>query len=490
MPATGRPVSDTRVRGIVVTLAGAGVVMTIMGTVVVPLIPTLPALLHTSSAADASWAITATLLAAAVAMPVAGRLGDLYGKRRLLVASTCVMVVGSVLCALTSSLAPVTAGRALQGVGLAAVPLGISIMRDVLPPARLPAAIAVMSSSFGVGGALGLPISSLIAQSASWHALFWMCAGAGAVFAVLVRMVVPESPVRASGRFDVVGALGLTAGLVALLLVITKGTDWGWGSATTLALLAAAVIVLGLWGMFEVRVAAPLVDLRATVRRQVLLTNLAALVVGFAMYAIGLIAPQVLQLPAATGYGLGQSMLAAGLWMAPGGLAMMAIAPLTARLTAARGPKVTLLVGTAVIAVAYVAGLGLVGSPAGVMIFGLLNSCGVAFAYASMPALIMGAVPPSQSAAANALNSLARSVGMSTASAVIAVILAHLTVSLGPVDVPSLTGVRVSLILGAAVSIGAGLIALALPDHPRPAAVSAVEPLAAGDPEPSAAPAS
>lgn len=490
-------VSDASTRAVVLALAGAGIVVTIMGTVIVPLIPILPTLLGTSSAADASWAITATLLAGAVAMPVAGRLGDLYGKRRVLVAATWIMVTGSVVCALTSSLAPVAAGRALQGVGMAAVPLGISIMRDVLPPARLPAAIAVMSSSFGVGGALGLPISALIAQNVSWHALFWMCAGAGATFAVVVRIVVPESPVRAGGRFDLLGALGLSAGLVALLLTITKGSDWGWGSGTTLSLLAAAVVILGLWGLFEIRVDAPLVDLRATARRQVLLTNLTALVVGFAMYAIALVSPQLLQLPAATGYGLGQSMLAAGLWLAPGGFAMLAIAPLTARLTAARGPKVTLLVGITVIAAAYVAGLGLTGSPAGVMLFNLVNNCGVAFAYASMPALIMGSAPPAQSAAANALNSLSRSIGMSTASAIVAVILAHLTVPLGPTTAPSLTGIRVCLILGAVVSAIAGLIALLIPsDGTRPAATTpprtprTPEPrTAVGSPEPSVAPA-
>ncbi|OAA27883.1 arabinose efflux permease family protein [Frankia sp. EI5c] len=484
-PAAGPPVAARSTRAVVTTLAGAGVIVTIMGTVIVPLIPSLPTLLHTSTA-DASWAITATLLAGAVAMPVAGRLGDLHGKRRVLVASTWIMVAGSVLCALTSSLAPVAAGRALQGVGMAAVPLGISIMRDVLPPARLGAAIAVMSSSFGVGGALGLPVSALIAQSMSWHALFWMCAGAGAVFAILVRIVVPESPVRAGGRFDVLGAVGLSGGLLALLLAITKGSAWGWGSAPTLSLLAAAVIVLGLWGLFETRLDAPLVDLRATARRQVLLTNLAGLVVGFSMYAIAIVTPQVLQLPAATGYGLDQSMLAAGLWMAPGGLAMMAIAPFTARLTAARGPKATLLVGTGVIALAYVAGLGLIGSPAGVMLFALLNNCGVAFAYASMPALIMSAVPLSQGASANALNSLSRSIGMSTASAVVAVVLAHFTVPLGAAAVPSLTGIRVCLILGAVVAGVAGLVALALPGRPRVAGPASAAPLAGvGEPAPS-----
>ncbi|WP_256090588.1 MFS transporter, partial [Actinacidiphila rubida] len=166
-------------------LAGAGITVSLMQTLVIPLIPDLPNLLHTS-AANASWVITATLLAAAVATPVAGRLGDLYGKRHVLVASTILLVIGSLVCALTSSLAPMVVGRALQGVGAGVIPLGISIMRDVLPPRKLGSAIALMSSSLGVGGAFGLPLAAVIAQHADWHVLFWCSAGVGLLVTVLL----------------------------------------------------------------------------------------------------------------------------------------------------------------------------------------------------------------------------------------------------------------------------------------------------------------
>ena len=150
---------ESRTNVIVGVLAAAGIMVSVMQTLVVPLIPDLPQLLHTS-ASNASWAITATLLGGAVATPVVGRLGDLYGKRRMLLVSTVLLVVGSLVCAPADSLAPVVIGRALQGFGMGVIPLGISIMRDVLPPERLGSAMAVMSSSLGVGGALGLPISA------------------------------------------------------------------------------------------------------------------------------------------------------------------------------------------------------------------------------------------------------------------------------------------------------------------------------------------
>ncbi|MBI0383590.1 MFS transporter, partial [Streptomyces albiflaviniger] len=325
-------------------LAFGGIVVSLMQTLVVPLVPDLPELLHTS-ASDASWAITATLLAGAVATPVLGRLGDMYGKRRTLLLSLAMLVVGSVVCALSDTLAPMIVGRALQGFSAGVIPLGISIMRDELPAERLGSAMALMSSSLGVGGALGLPGAAALAEHADWHVLFWVSASLGAVVIALVLAVVPESPVRGGGRFDLVGALGLSAGLLCLLLAISKGADWGWASGVTTGLFAAAVVVLLLWSRWELRVSGPLVDLRTTVRRQVLLTNLASIVIGFAMFGMSLVLPQLLQMPEATGYGLGQSMMTAGLCLGPSGLVMMAISPLSARITATRGPKTSLMLG-------------------------------------------------------------------------------------------------------------------------------------------------
>ncbi|MFC4116369.1 MFS transporter [Nonomuraea zeae] len=447
---------------IISVLAAAGITVSLMQTLIVPLIATLPVLLHTTTA-NAFWAITATLLAGAVAMPVSGRLGDLYGKRRVMMVSTLLLAVGSLVCAPANSLLPMVIGRTLQGLGMGVIPLGIAIMRDVLPPQRLGAAIGLMSSSLGVGGALGLPAAALVAQYVSWHALFWAAAGLGLVMFVLVLLIVPESPVKSPGRFDFVGAAGLSAGLVLLLLPVSKGGEWGWTSATTLGMLAAAAVVMLLWGWWELRTPAPLVDLRTSARRQVLMTNLASIVIGFAMYAMSLLTPQLLQLPTATGYGLGQSMVAAGLWMAPAGLVMMAISPVAARLSAARGPKVSLLLGTIVIACGYLLALALMGQAWGVLVFSAVVSAGIGFAYAAMPSLIMSAVPLTETAAANGLNSLMRSIGTSTASAVLGAVLAGMTVKLGPVVVPSEGGFRAGFLIGGGVALVAALIVLTIP---------------------------
>ncbi|MFI0903177.1 MFS transporter [Streptomyces sioyaensis] len=443
--------------GIVPVLAFAGIVVAVMQTLLVPVIKDLPVLLNTAPS-NAMWVMTATLLAGAVATPIMGRLGDLNGKRRMLLTSLAIMVLGSLVCGFTDDLVTMIVGRALQGFAMGAIPLGIGIMRDELPRERLGAAMGLMSSSIGVGGGLALPVAALVAQHADWHTLFFGAAGLGLLSMLLTLLVVPETAVRAQGRFDVAGALGLSAGLVALLLPITKGSDWGWGSPTTLGLFGLAALILVLWGVLELRRPDPLVDLRTTARREVLLTNLASITVGVAFYAVSLVLPQLLQLPTSTGYGLGQSMVVAGLCMAPLGLTMMCVAPLYARIAARRGPKVSLMLGMLVIAIGYGAGLGLMAAAWQTVIIAVVIGAGIGLAYSSLPALIIGAVDPSETGAANGLNTLMRSIGTSVSSAAIGMVLAHMSTRAGGITVPTMAGFRLSFLSAtAAVLIGVAL---------------------------------
>ncbi|MFF4163656.1 MFS transporter [Streptomyces sp. NPDC001741] len=463
------PQPTTRAGGVITTLALAGTVAAVMQTLVTPLIAELPRILDTSSA-NAAWVVTVTLLVAGVCVPVTGRLGDLLGKRRMLLACAVPLVAGSVVCALASSVVPMIIGRGLQGMGMGMVPLGIALLRDVVPAEKLSGSIALVSASMGIGGALGLPISAAVAEYTSWRVLFWGSAVLALMIAVLVFVFVPDVPAGAKGqRFDAPGAVGLAIGLVSLLLAISKGADWGWGSGTTLGLFAVAVVSLSLWGFYELRTRDPLVDLRTTARPRVLLTNVSSILVGVGMYSFMLIAPQLLQFPEATGYGLGQSMLAAGLWMAPGGVMMMIVSPLGGKLINARGPKIALVLGALVISLGYGLSLFLMGSAWGLMIVGIVINSGVGLAYGAMPALIMSSVPLSETAAANGFNTLMRSLGTTIGSAVIGVVLAQMTISLGGFSLASEDGFRVGLMIGCGVALVAAAVASFIPGLVRPA---------------------
>lgn len=464
MAITG-PIDDRRTpspRLVVAVLSSVGLVASLCLTLVVPIVPQLPALLDTSTA-NASWVITATLLAGAVATPIAGRLGDMLGKRRILLASLGMLVAGAVLCATTSSLLPVLVGRALQGIAVSAVPLGISLMRDALPPERLGGGIALMSATLGIGGGLGLPLSALIVQVADWHALFWTAAALGLAGLLLVRSVIPETPTRSGGGFDVVGALGLTVGLVSGLLAVSKGGEWGWGSPATLGAGALAVAVLAGWGVHELRVTDPLVDLRLSARRAVLVPNLISIPVGVAMFTGMVVYPQLLSAPVASGHGLGLSLLMAGLVLAPNGLVMMAMSPVTARISGRWGPRTSLQVGLVIIAAAYGAGSLLTSAPWQISLVIATVGAGVALAYGSLPALIMRAVPTTHTAAANGLNTLMRSIGTSTASAVAAVVLSASIVPVAGTEVPSLGAVRTTLLIAAGCAVAALAASVAIP---------------------------
>ena len=448
-----------------------GIVVALSQTLIIPLIPELPTLLHTTSG-NASWAVTATLLTAAVATPVAGRLGDMFGKRMMLLVSMSFLVVGSVTSALATGLAMMVAGRALQGLAMGAIALGISVLRDELPADKVGAGVARMSATMGIGGAIGLPLAAFVADKASWQMLFWLIGALAAVCAVAVLILVPESPVRTPARFDFVGALGLGAGLVMLLLAITKGGDWGWGSGLTLGLLGSALVVFLLWGAWELRRPSPLVDLRVSAAPQVLFTNAASVAVGFAMYGMSLMPVQILMAPHAVGYGLGLSMTEAGLALAPSGLMMYLTSSIGARISASRGPRVSLGIGIVVMAAGYVSLLAMRSQVWELTLATSVIGAGIGVAYAAMPALIMGAVPVTETAAANGLNALMRSVGTSLSSAVVAVVLAHSVVRLGPVALPTSSAFTLALLISlSACGLALGLTAL-IPSR-RPAVKAA-----------------
>ncbi|NEN77642.1 MFS transporter [Nocardioides zeae] len=444
----------------VVVLCFGGLAAALTQTLVIPIQSELPGLLDTS-AANAAWVVTITLLAGAVAMPVSGRIADLVGKQRVLVASAAVLVVGSLVCALSDSLVPVLAGRALQGVAMGFIPVGISLMREITPPHLTATATAAMSATLGVGGAIGLPLSAWIVQTGDWHTLFWVASAISVVVLVLTWVLVPHVHDARGGRLDVPGAVGLAIGLVALLVGISKATTWGWTDARTLGSIAAGLLVLVAWGAFELRRDDPLVDLRTSARLPVLMTNVAAVAIGFGMMAQSIVVPQLLQLPAFTGYGLGQSILAAGLWMAPAGLMMMVFAPLSGRLLGSVGAKKTLMAGAVVLGLGYVAALFLMDAPWQLLIASCISSAGVGIGYAAMPTLILDAAPPREAAAAVGLNSLMRSFGTTLAAAVMGTILTSSTTSSGPgIELPTLSAFQWCFAAGAvAAALGVALAA-------------------------------
>lgn len=451
-------------RAIVAVLLAMGMCASFLFTLVVPIQSRLPELLN-STRDDTAWVLTATLLASAIVTPIAGRLGDMYGKRRIILVLLVVTLLGSLVIALTSNVAVVIAGRALQGAMAGVIPLGIAVMRDVLPAHRVDSAIAMMSATLGVGGAIGLPASALITEYADWHALFWVTTLLCAVAFGLVLWVVPASVLRAGGRFDFLGALGLAAALMCVLLAISRGSSWGWLSAPTLLTGLGGVFIALLWGWYQLRAQDPLLDLRVAARRPVLLTNLASTALGFSLFASNVVYPQILEQPASGGVGFGLTLFYASLIIMPSGIIMMLLSPVAGRLAGVIGPRILLMMGAIALILAYGFSIAFHSEVWQILVANLLIGVGIGFGYAAMPMLIMRSVPQSESGASNGLNSLCRSLGTSVAAAVMGAVLAASSMD-SETGMPTASGYQLSFTLGIIAAGIAFVLAACIPRGP------------------------
>ncbi len=441
-------------------------VVSLSHSLLIPVLALLPAELDTS-VDTVQWLLTSTLLVAAVSVPLLGRLGDMFGRRRMLLVAVGALIVGSLVIAITDNVPLLIVGRAIQGVAAATIPLGISLLGALLPRERAGTAIAAVSAMLGVGGVLGLPFSGVVAEIFDFHMLFWISAVAACVAFAGIALVVPEAPSHSAGRVDLLGALLLAGVLVSLLLPLAQGSDWGWSSPPVVLLLVQAAVLLLLFGWWQSRATNPLVDLATLRRRPLMLTNTAAFFFGFALFASLIGTAPYVQAPVSSGYGFGSSMVTAGLVMLPSGCCMLVLAPVAARLIAWRGAPQVLALGGIVVALGWVVRITVTGALWHVVLGATVVGVGTGIGYAALPALINRHAPDDETSAANGLNMLARMVGSAVASAVGGSILAAYTMTLGTTPFPSLTAYRVLFAICTAAALLAAVAALLIPSGER-----------------------
>jgi MFS family permease len=392
-------------------------------TSIVPILPDLAVRFHAGTSAIA-WMMTANLLAAAVFTPLLGRLGDLRGRRPVLLIAIGGVAAGSLLAVVGGTFTTVLLGRVLMGLGGGVLPLAIAIVRDELPRERVTGGVALVSSSLGIGSGLGLVATGFVMEHGGYRDVF----GMGLILSVLALAAaagaVRRDPVvDRAGGIDPLGTLLLAGWLSALLLAVSEGTGWGWGSAAIVVLFALAAALLAGWIAAELRTRHPLVDVRMLARPAIAVTNLAALLIGFAMYASFALLSDFTQTPGAVGYGFGASVLHAGVLLVPSAAGSFVGAPLGARLIRAAGPKIPLFAG------GLLAGLSLLslapwhGAQLNVYLASAVMGLGIGLAYAAMPALINANAPAEQSGVANGMNAVMRTVGGAVGTAVATAIL-------------------------------------------------------------------
>ncbi|HEY6695391.1 MAG TPA: MFS transporter [Solirubrobacteraceae bacterium] len=391
-------------------LAVAGLSFALLQTMVAP---ALPAIQHEYGASTpaVTWVLTIYLLTASIFTPVLGRLGDMFGKERLLVIVLLVLGAGTLIAALSTSLPMLIAGRAVQGAGGAIFPLSFGIIRDEFPREKVGSGIGLISATFGVGGGAGLVLSGVIVDHLHYTWIFWLSLVVIAAAVVCTHFFVPESPVKTPAKIDWGGAALMSLGLSAVLLAVSQGNSWGWGSARVLGLVAGGAIVLAVWARFELRVPQPLVDMRMMRLRGVWTTNVTALMVGFGMFGSFLLVPQFVEMPPAAGFGFGASVTEAGLYLLPSAAVMLVAGPLAGWLGNRLGSRTPLLIGIALVAVGFVQLAVLHDEHWHVFLNSVLTGAGIGLAFASMATLIVDAVPQTQTGVATGMNTIMRSIG-------------------------------------------------------------------------------
>jgi EmrB/QacA subfamily drug resistance transporter len=427
-----------------------------------------------ASASGIAWMVTAYLLVASIATPIFGRLGDMFGKERLLAISLALFAAGSVVAALSSSLGLMVVGRGLQGLGGGVFPLSFGIIRDEFPAERVPTGIALLGAIAAIGSGIGLPLGGVLADGPGYHWIFWLGAIMGVLATITTHLFVPESPVRTPGRVDLAGAGILAAGLTALLIGISRGGDWGWSSDRTLGLIAAGLLVLVAFVLFERRTPAPLINMKTFARRPVLTTNISTLLVGSAMISTFVLVPQLAQLPEGGEVGFGLSATEAGLLLVPGSVVSLLLAPLVGRVGERKGSKLPFFAGCVGTAGALL-GLAFAHDSVGIVILWCaLLFAGVGAAFAAIPNLIVSAVDEHETGEATGTNTVIRNIGAAVGAQVAgSVVAGHILASGLPAD----EGYRIAFLIGCAGAIIAAISVLFIPGRvSEPAALGHAQP--------------
>jgi EmrB/QacA subfamily drug resistance transporter len=444
---------------ILAVLSLGGISYALLQSLVVPALPEIQASLHSSESA-VGWVLTAYLLSASVATPIIGRLGDVYGKERLLMLVLLALAFGTLISAIASSLWLMVLGRVIQGAGGGIFPLAFSIIRDEFPGPRVPGAIGLVSSLLGIGGGAGVVFAGIITEHLSYHWLFWFPLVLIVFTALLTRRYIPESPVKTPAEINYRAAGLMTVGISAVLLAITETSTWGWGSPKTLGLLALGLVVIVAWVLEERRSREPLVDMRMMAIRGVWTTNTVAFLIGVGMYSSFILLPELVQEPASTGYGFGASVTVAGLFLLPATIAIIVVGQMAGYLERRIGSRGALIGGALFSLVCYALLVADRSQEWQIYLAAGLLGIGIGLSFSAMANLIVQNVRQDQTGVATGMNAVTRTLGGAFGGQLAATLLAD---NIGSSGLPTSSGFTLSFLMCLIALAGALGFALLVP---------------------------
>ena len=429
----------------------------VLQSLVIPVLITVQHDLHTTQS-TVTWVLTAYLLSASIMTPILGRVGDMVGKKRVFVAALAALALGSLIAAVASSIGVLIVARVIQGVGGGMLPVALGIIRDEFPAERVAGAVGTLASLTAVGGGLGIVLAGPLVDALNYHWLFWLPLTLTVVAAACAIALVPESPIRTRGHISWLPAVLLSAWLLALLVALSEAPQWGWRSGRVIGLLAVGALLGAAWVTAELRAKTPLIDMKMMRQHSVWTNNLVALLVGLGMYAMFAFLPEFVQTPTVAGYGFGASINQSGLMLLPSSITMFVVGNMAGRLTRLLGGKVLVVAGCLIGGAAMSILAFAHHHEWEVYVAGAIMGVGFGLAFSAMSALIVAAVPPSQTGVASGMNANIRSIGGSIGSAVMAsIVTSQLAASGLPKESGYTTGFAV-MTLGLVLAALAGLL--------------------------------
>ncbi|RJG00670.1 MFS transporter [Noviherbaspirillum sedimenti] len=375
------------------------------------------------------WLLTGYLLVGGATVAICSRLGDIYGRRRVVLIMLAICAIGSLVSAFATSLTWVIVGRCLQGMAAPILPLCYGLAREHMPPARVPLAIGVIGGTAAAGVGAGILLGGVIVDNFSWHALFYWSTAIVIVGWLVVFTILPPSQRQPSTKpLDVVGALLFAPAVAALLFAVSKGAAWGWFDARTLGLAFGALAVLSYWVYYELQQEEPMIDVRLLANRQILLANIC-----MGLAAFGAMQAQVisllLQQPTWTLVGLGASATLAGALKVPGNIAGSLSSPVSGWVASKYGGRMAMMVGALICAVGWTAltfdhsQLWIVAATV------LITGSGIVFLFAAIPNVIVEVCPKERTSEATGLSVVVRTTFHAAGGQILAVVMASSTIT-------------------------------------------------------------
>lgn len=408
---TGTPASGIdRVR-LVAALSAAAFSHGLMQAFLNPLLPTLRHVYDTDAAAIA-WLVTAFLLASSIAMPIAGRLGDMFGRARVLRIVMIVFAAGTILAALADTYAMMVVARVIQGSAGAMFPLAFGILRERLSPRAMVGAIGFVSAMIAVGSGIAVVAAGPLVAGAGLRSVFVIAAAVVATATVMVWVFVPlGAKLTARGPIDVTGALLLAGWLTGLLLCITQAGSWGWTSPITIVLTLLTVAAFVLWTVVELRAVVPIVDVRLLASSTVAWANMLAFLFGFLLFAAMIAVPAFVQSPKDGGFGFGATIAETAIYLLPQPMMFLAMSLLASTMYRWPGSRLSILLGV-LLAIAGASGytlwheapLQMIGATA-------LMGAGIGLINAHLTSVIVAIVPENEVGSVSGMNTNVRNIG-------------------------------------------------------------------------------